>query len=83
MSQKPTILELLTMEELETLENLVGKTYTEIFTKTGMTAKAAYSLHWILQKRNNPEADIANSKKLNVTQLNKAFEDYTEDPKDS
>ena len=81
MSEQKTILEILTMEELELLENLVGKEYPLIFVKTGLSAKATYCLHWILEKRENPSADIEASKKLNLAALNEAIKKYLIDPK--
>ncbi len=84
MSQKPTILELLTLEELELLENLVGKPYIEIFSREGLgSAKAGYAIHWLIAKRSNPQAEIADSKKLNLQQMNQAFEDFANNPKAS
>lgn len=81
MTQKPTILELLTMAELEELENLTGQRYTEIFSKEGMSARAGYVLHWILAKRTNPAADIQVSKGLSLVALNTFFGEYVDSPK--
>lgn len=83
-TQKPTILELLTLEELELLENLVGKPYIDIFSREGLgSAKAGYAIHWLIQRRNNAQADINESKKLNLQQLNEAFEAFANSPKAS
>ena len=81
MTQRPTILELLSMAELEELENLTGQRYTEIFSKEGMSARAGYSLHWILSKRNNQQADIQVSKSLSLIELNQFFNEYVDNPK--
>lgn len=79
---KTTILDILNMEELELIENLTGQKYGEIFgSKSGVSAKALYSIHWILEKRNNPEADIAVSKKLTQEQINDTLRKYLDDPK--
>lgn len=80
--EKPTILELLTFEELEIMENIVGKEYAEIFSK-GLGARATYTLHWILAQRNNPEAKIEDSKKLNLGVMNAFIEEFINDPKGS
>lgn len=78
-----TILDILNMEELELLENLTGQKYGEIFgSKTGVSAKALYSIHWILEKRNNPDADIAVSRKLKQEQINDALRKHLNDPKE-
>jgi hypothetical protein len=82
MSDKKTILEILDFEELEILENLVGKEYHEIFGK-GLSAKASYSLHWILEKRSNPDAKIEVSKKKNLAFLNEYLKGFLNDPKES
>jgi len=75
------IIELLTLEELEILENLVGKDYLEIFGK-GLSAKATYSLHWILNKRSNPETKIEDSKKLTLPVMNAYIKEFAaNDPK--
>lgn len=80
MSDKKTILEILIFEELELLENLVGKEYHEIFSK-GLSAKASYCLHWILAKRSNPDAKIEDSKKLTLNLLNDYIKGFLNDPK--
>lgn len=80
MSDKRTILEVLDFEELELLENLVGKEYHEIFGK-GLSAKASYCLHWILTKRSNPEAKIEVSKKMTLADLNEFIKGFLNDPK--
>lgn len=80
MSEKVSILEVLTFEELELLENLVGKEYAEIFTN-GMSAKATYCLHWLLSKRSNPDAKIEDSKKINLAGMNDFLQGFLNDPK--
>jgi hypothetical protein len=84
MSQKPaTVLELLTMEELETLESLTGKEYVEIFSGKGMSAKETRCLHWILSKRANPNAKMEDSKNLTIVDMGKFLQEFLADPKAS
>jgi hypothetical protein len=82
MNEKRTLLDVLDFEELEILENLVGKEYHEIFAK-GFSAKASYSLHWILEKRSNPDAKIEDSKKKKLPFLNEYLKGFLNDPKEN
>lgn len=81
MSNGVTILDILTMDEIETLEQLTGKEINELFGSGSLSAKATKLMVWLLMKRRNPEVNIAEAGKLTLTQSAEYIKDFVDNPK--
>lgn len=81
MSNEVTILDVLTMDEIETLEQLTGKEINELFGSGNLSAKATKAMVWILMKRTNPQANIAEAGKLTILEAANYIKDFIADPK--
>lgn len=60
--------ESLTLEEIETIENLVGTSIDQAFGEGKPKGKALKSFIWILMKRENPNAKIEDASKMSLNQ---------------
>jgi len=76
-----TVVDILTMDEIEQLNLLTGRTFEEVFEKGLGLGKATKALCWILDKRNNPESKIETFGAMNVHQINAFLEGFVSDPK--
>ena len=76
-----TVVDILTMDEIEQLNLLTGKSFEEIFEKGLGLGKATKSLCWILDKRNNPDSQIEKFGKMNIHEINEFLEGFIADPK--
>lgn len=81
MSTGVTILDVLTMDEIEILEQSTGKEINELFGSGSLSAKATKLMVWLLMKRDDPKVDIAEAGKLTLTQSAEFIKDYVENPK--
>lgn len=81
MSNAITILDILTMDEIETLEQATGKEINELFGKGSLSAKATKLMVWLLQKRHNPEANIEQVGKMTFVESAAYIQKFVEDPK--
>ena len=81
MSNDLTILDVLTMDEIEILENATGKEINELFGSGSLTSKATKLMVWLLMKRTNPNADIAEAGKLTLKESAEFIKDYVSNPK--
>lgn len=81
MSNEVTILDVLTMDEIETLEMSTGKEINELFGSGNLSAKATKLMVWLLMKRTNPTVDVAEAGKLTLTQSAEFIKDYVANPK--
>jgi hypothetical protein len=76
-----TIVDILTMDEIEQLNLLTGRSFEEVFEKGLGLGKATKALCWILDKRNNPDSKLETFGSMNVHQVSKFVEGFIEDPK--
>lgn len=81
MSNEVTILDVLTMDEIETLEQLTGKEINELFGSGNLSAKATKAMVWLLMKRSNPNANIAEAGKLTILEAADFIKDFVSNPK--
>lgn len=81
MSNGVTILDVLTMDEIEILEQSTGKEINEIFGEGKLSAKATKMMVWLLMKRNKPDVNIAEAGKLTLTQSADFIKEFVENPK--
>jgi hypothetical protein len=76
-----TVVDILTMDEIEQLNLLTGKSFEEMF-KNGLgLGKATKSLCWVLDKRNNPDSSIEKFGSMNIHEINAFLEGFIADPK--
>ena len=76
-----TIVDILTMDEIEQLNLLTGRSFEEVFEKGLGLGKATKALCWILDKRNNPESKLETFGTMNIHQINEFLEGFTGGPK--
>lgn len=76
-----TIVEILTMDEIEQLNLITGKSFEEVFEKGISLGKASKALCWILDKRNNPDSKIETFGSFNVHQVSEFVTRFLPDPK--
>jgi hypothetical protein len=81
MSNEKTIIDVITLDEIEQLEQLTGKDVNELFAGGKFSGRALKSLVWILQKRTNPDAKIENSGSLTFTDATNFVTEFLKDPK--
>lgn len=81
MTTQPSVIEILTMDEIEELNMLTGKTFEEVFAKGLQLGKPAKILLWILAKRENPEAKIEDFGKYNLLQVTEIMKAHLEPKK--
>lgn len=75
------ILDILTMDEIEEITLLTGKSFEEVYSKGLPLGKPAKVLVWVLAKRNNPEAKFEDFGKWNLHQITEELKGYI-DPKE-
>lgn len=69
MSNELTILDILTLDEIEVIETITGKGLDEVFGSGKMiSGKEAKVIIWLLQKRTTPEAKIEDGGKMTLKQ---------------
>lgn len=76
-----TVIDILTMDEIEQLNLLTGKSFEEVFSKGLGLGKATKSLCWLLDKRNNPDSSIDKFGNMNIHEINEFLEGFIADPK--
>ena len=81
MSNNATILEVLTMDEVEQLVLLTGKSFEEQFANGIALGKPAKVLCWILEKRTNPESQFEDFGKFTIHQVHAFVKGFLTDPK--
>lgn len=81
MSNAITILDILTMDEIETLEQATGKEINDLFGKGTLSAKATKLMVWLLQKRQNPDVNIAEAGKMTFVESAAFIQKFVENPK--
>ena len=81
MSEQLTLIEVLTLDEIETLEQITGKDFGTIFAGGSLSGKALKVIVWILRKRNDPNAKIDDAGKLTMMQSQQEIEKALQDPK--
>lgn len=74
------ILDILTMDEIEEITLLTGKSFEEVYAKGLPLGKPAKVLVWVLAKRTNPEAKFEDFGKWNMHQITENLKEYL-DPK--
>jgi hypothetical protein len=58
------MIETLTLDEIETLENIIGLSIEEAFGDGKPKGKALKTIIWIMQRRTNPDYSIEDAGKL-------------------
>lgn len=81
MSNGVTILDVLTMDEIETLEQITGKEINELFGNGNLSAKATKAMVWLLMKRTNANVNIAEAGKLTILEAAEYIKAFVENPK--
>lgn len=76
-----TILDVLTMDEIEQLEKLTGSSVTVLFSKGEFPARALKFLVWLLQLRTDKDAKIEPVGKMTFPEATRWISDYLADPK--
>jgi len=81
MSNEVTILDVLTMDEIETLEQITGKEINELFGSGNLSAKATKAMVWLLMKRQNPQVNIADAGKMTILEAAEYIKEFVANPK--
>jgi len=76
-----TVVDILTMDEIEQLNLLTGRSFEEVFEKGLGLGKNAKALCWVLDKRNNPDSKLEKFGNMNIHQINEFLEGFIADPK--
>lgn len=82
MSSERTILDVLTMDEIEQLEKLTGSSVTTLFGKGEFPGRALKFLVWLLQKRTDKDAKIEEVGKMTFNQATVWVTEFLSDPKE-
>jgi len=82
MSNKPTVIEILTMDEIEEITLLTGKSFEDLFEKGLQLGKPSKALCWVLAKRSNPDAKLDDFGKMNITEIGTFLEGFLNNPKE-
>lgn len=81
MSSERTILDVLTMDEIEQLEKLTGSSVNTLFGKGEFPGRALKFLVWLLQLRTDKDAKIELVGKMTFSQATTWITEYLADPK--
>lgn len=76
-----TILDVLTMDEIEQLEKLTGSSVGTLFSKGEFPARALKFLVFLLQQRTNKDAKIEVIGQMTFTEATNWVTEYLADPK--
>lgn len=76
-----TIIEQLTMAEIEEILALNGGDFEQFMSKGIQPGRPLATLAWVLAKRNNPNAQLETYMAMNMDKMNKELEAYVTDPK--
>jgi len=76
-----TILDVLTMDEIEQLEKLTGSSVNVLFGKGEFPGRALKFLVWLLQQRTDKNAKIEDVGKMTFSQATTWVSEYLADPK--
>jgi len=77
-----TVIDILTMDEIEQLNLLTGRSFEELFEKGLGLGKGTKALCFVLDKRNNPDSKIEKFGNMNIHEINKFLEGFIGDPKE-
>lgn len=76
-----SIIEVLTMDEIEQINLLTGISFEESFSKGIKLGKATMVLCWVLSKRVTPASTLEDFGSFTVTQVNDYLQGFLTDPK--
>lgn len=76
-----TILDVLTMDELEQLEKMTGSDVNSLFGKGEFPSRALKFLVWLLQQRTDKNAKIEEVGKMTFIEATNFVSEYLADPK--
>jgi len=76
-----SIVEVLTMDEIEQINLLTGSSFEDSFSKGIKLGKPTMVLCWILSKRTNPTTTLEEFGNFTVTQVNDFLQGFLSDPK--
>lgn len=82
MSTEKTILDVLTMDEIEQLEKLTGSSVNQLFGKGEFPGRALKFLVWLLQQRTDKNAKIEEVGKMTFNEATAWITEYLADPKE-
>lgn len=71
----------LTLDEVETIENLSGTPMDELMSKGKLKGKTLKAIIWIAKKRTDPNFAFEDAGKIKMSEALELFESVTEDPK--
>lgn len=71
----------LTLDEVETIENLSGTPMDELMGKGKLKGKTLKAIIWVAMKRKDPDFAYEDAGKVKMSQALELFESVTEDPK--
>ena len=80
MAEK-TILDVLTMDEIEQLEKTTQLTINDLFAKGNFPGRALKIIVFLLRKRTNPDAKIEDVGQLTFTEATQEIQDFLDSPK--
>lgn len=76
-----SIVEVLTMDEIEQINLLTGTSFEDAFAKGIKLGKPTMVLCWVLSKRNSPASTLDEFGSFTVTQVNDYLQGFLSDPK--
>lgn len=76
-----SILDVLTMDEIEQLEKLTGNDVNELFGQGKFSGRALKMLVWLLRKREDPNAKIEDVGSLTFSAATSELEKFVDSPK--
>lgn len=59
----------LTLGEVETIEDIVGKPFSQVFSNGGVSAKAAVALVYVVKRRANPDFTLEEARAYKISDL--------------
>lgn len=71
----------LTLDEVETIENLTGSAMDELMGAGKLKGKALKAVVWVAKKRNDPNYKIEDAGKVTFTEALELFQSNGDDPK--
>jgi DNA-binding MarR family transcriptional regulator len=78
MSNETNILDVLTIDEIEILEQMTGKDASDLFGTGKLSAKTSKIMVWLLMRRKDSNADIAEAGKLTIPESSKYIKEFVQ-----
>jgi len=78
---KQDFISTLTLDEVETIENLSGRAMDELMDAGQLKGKALKAIIWVVRKREDPNFKMEDAGKVSVAEALDLFKGDAEDPK--